>query len=85
MRCERRRGMVRRVRESVSGERAADEEVFGGGGGNLGNVGDAEPLRVLAASLLVGASPDREGEENPEADDLHGRRGSGEGGAAAPA
>mmetsp|Transcript_42405 Transcript_42405/g.100813 ORF Transcript_42405/g.100813 Transcript_42405/m.100813 type:complete len:236 (-) Transcript_42405:186-893(-) len=38
-------------------------------GGILGNVGDAEPLRVLAASLLVGASPDREGEENPEADD----------------
>ena len=51
----------------VDGGRLGDEA---DAGGILGNLGDAEPLRGVAAGLLVGSRPHGEGEQHPEPDDL---------------
>jgi hypothetical protein len=51
----------------VDGGRLGDET---DAGGILGNLGDTEPLRGVAAGLLVGSRPHGEGEEHPEPDDL---------------
>ena len=39
-------------------------------GGILGNLGNTEPRRGVATSLLVGSGPHGERKENPEADNL---------------
>ena len=64
--------------QQVRGHLAEGRAVVDGGGlghqtdagGILGNLRDTEPRGGVAAGLLVGRRPHREGEKNPEADHL---------------